>query len=172
MLGWSIWSVWLHCKQQTQQGGTSGLGVGIGNGDVVKRSMGAVSGERVMPPSRWCLSADWNRPRQRRKQTSSSLARGRSLSRGASGGMSNLSTMELRARTVDSLTAPATPMLIQIPTLYEKTPRIRIPTRLAQRTWVAYTSSNRLNLVSIARLRLHRSPGQISPLRICWHVRS
>jgi hypothetical protein len=57
----------------------------MGNGDVVKgfhHGSGGRRGGLVVPLSPCNLSADSNRPRQRRKRSSSSRVRGRSTSRG------------------------------------------------------------------------------------------
>jgi len=56
----------------------------MGNGDVVKGfHWSSGRGGLVTPPSPHSLSADSNRPRWRRKRSSSSWGRGRSASRGA-----------------------------------------------------------------------------------------
>jgi hypothetical protein len=64
----------LAVLQRQQQG----LALGMGNGEIVKGFHGSGRGGLVTPPSPRSLSADSNRPRQRRKKVSGS--RGRSAS--------------------------------------------------------------------------------------------
>jgi hypothetical protein len=66
----------LAILQHQQQG----LALGMGNGEIVKGFHRSGRGGLVTPPSPRSLSADLNRPRQRRKKVSGS--RGRSASRG------------------------------------------------------------------------------------------
>jgi len=58
---------------------------GLGNGDVMKGFHSNGRGGLVTPPSPRSLSADSNRPRQRKKRSNSRRARGRSTSRGGEG---------------------------------------------------------------------------------------
>ena len=63
----------LQCQQHS-------LALGMGTGEIVKGFHGSGRGGLVTPPSPRSLSADSNRPRQRRKNVSGS--QGRSASRG------------------------------------------------------------------------------------------
>ena len=75
-------------RQQVQQGQALGLlGCGDGDGEIWKESRNGFShgsgcGGLITPSSLPSLSADSNKPRQRRKRSSLSRARGQSVSQG------------------------------------------------------------------------------------------